>query len=137
MKSNQNQTQKYIQHGTRSWLYILSFAHLPQIITYFYRYSREQHRLIAKKRAAFCVLFEILAISIGLSSKRRIRASATAIVRAGEASDIFHIFGGKKFITADFPLISDFTIVSSMVACCYLGLRQAGLRLSVSFRMQH
>lgn len=97
----------------------------------------KQHWLIAKKRAAFCVLFEILAISIGLSSKRRIRASATAIVRAGEASDIFHIFGGKKFITADFPLISDFTIVSSMVACCYLGLRQAGLRLSVSFRMQH
>ena len=91
----------------------------------------KQHWLIAKKRAAFCVLFEILAISIGLSSKRRIRASATAVVRAGEASDIFHIFGGKRFITADF------TIVSSMVAFCYLGLRQASLRLLVSFRMQH
>lgn len=87
--------------------------------------------LIAKNRAVLCVLFEILAISIGLSRKRRIRASATADVRAGEASDIFHIFGGKRFITADF------TIVSSMVACCYLGLRQAGLRLFVSFRMQH
>lgn len=59
----------------------------------------KQHWLIAKKRA---VLFEILAVSIGLSRKERIRASATAIVRAGEASDIFHIFGGKTFITADF-----------------------------------
>ena len=35
MKSNQNQTYEYIQHGTRSWLYILSSAHLPQITTYF------------------------------------------------------------------------------------------------------
>ena len=97
----------------------------------------KKHWLIAKKRAAFCVLFEILAIFLlGLSRKRRIRASA-AVVRAGEDNDIFHIFGGKKFITADFPLISDFTIVSSMVACCYLGLRQAGLRMFVLFRMRH
>ena len=65
----------------------------------------KQHWLIAKKRAVFYVLFEILAISIGLSSKRRIRASATAIVRAGCAlaklPTFFTFLAGKSLL----PLI--------------------------------
>lgn len=71
----------------------------------------KQHWLIAKKRAVFCVLLEILAISIEQEWVHKQRRRSR-----WRGSRIFHIFGGKKFITADF------TIVSSGVACCLFHL---------------
>ena len=47
-------TNKYTQHGTRSWLYILNSAHLPQITTYFLRYSRET--ALVSSQETCCVL---------------------------------------------------------------------------------
>jgi len=118
----------------RGWLYILSSAHLPQITTYFLRYSHETALVNCQETCCvLCFVWNFSNFNRFEQEKAHFERPRRQSCALAKLATFFTFLAGKSLL----PLISDFTIVSSVVACCYLGLRQAGLRLFVSFRMRH